>query len=189
MKYLLVIAGLVAGSFAVSTSKAQTPNQPVMNYNYAELRFVDVDVAGGDGFRLGGSYELDNNWLIVGSLTTLDFNNDVDSFTIDIGAGYVWPWQEDWDLVATLRFQNTDVDTPFGSDDDSGVAVSGGVRGLITPEFEVRGAVSHVTVGDNDTFIEIAGDYYFAPQFAAGLSVDVLGDVDTFTIGARWFFR
>ena len=185
MKQLLVIASLLA----VSAASAQTPNRPVMNYNYAELRFVDVDVAGGDGFRLGGSYALDNNWLIVGSLTTLDFNNDVDTFTLDIGAGYVWPWQEDWDLVATLRFQNTDVDTPFGSDDDSGAALSGGVRGLITPEFEVRGAVNHVTVGDNDTFIEIAGDYYFSPQFAAGLSVDVLGDVDTFTIGARWFFR
>lgn len=187
MNRLLLIAGI--GVLTVSTAAAQAQTEPSLNYNYAELRFVDVDVAGGDGFRLGGSYELDNNWLIVGSLTTLDFNNDVDTFTIDVGVGYVWPWQEDWDLVATARFLNTDVDTPFGSDDDSGLGLSGGIRGLITPEVEVRGAVNHVTVGDSDTFVEIAGDYYFTPQFAAGLSVDVLGDVDTFTIGARWFFR
>ena len=46
-----------------------------------------------------------------------------------------------------------------------------------------------VTVGDSDTFVEIAGDYYFTQEFAAGLSVDIGADVDTITIGARWFFR
>ena len=185
MRSLLTLFGLLVAS----TAAAQAPNQPSLEYTFAELRFVDVDVNGGDGFRLGGSYELQGNWLIVGSLTTLDFNNDVDTTTIDIGAGYVWPFQEDWDLVATARFLHTDVDTPFGSDDDSGLGLSGGIRGIIAPQFEVRGSVNHVTVGDSDTFIEIAGDYYFTPEFAAGLSVDLAGDADTLTIGARWYFR
>ncbi len=185
MRSLLIAASLLAAG----TAAAQAPSQPSLEYTFAELRFVDVDVNGGDGFRLGGSYELTGNWLIVGSLTTLDFNNDVDTLTIDIGAGYVWPFQKGWDLVATARFLNTDVDTPFGSDDDSGIGLSGGVRGIIAPQFEVRGSVNHVTVGDSDTFIEIAGDYYFTPEFAAGLSVDLAGDADTLTIGARWYFR
>lgn len=180
----------LATLFVVSgVAHAQAPSQPSLNYTLAELRFVDVDVSGGDGFKLAGSYRLEGNWLMVGSLTSLGFDGDVDTFTIDIGGGYVWPYRADWDLLATVRYVNIDVDTPSGSGDDSGIGITGGVRGMLAPQFEVRGAVSHVSVGDGDTFLEIAGDYYFTDNFAAGLSAEVAGDIDTFSIGARWFFH
>jgi hypothetical protein len=60
---------------------------------------------------------------------------------------------------------------------------------LIAPRFEVRGSVNHITVGDSDTYLDIAGDYYFTPQFAAGLSIEFAGDTDIITIGGRWFFE
>lgn len=182
---LLIAAGLLAAAGAVH---AQSPSQPSLNHTFAELRFVDVDVAGGDGFSLGGSYRLDNNWLIVGRLTDLGFDNSVDSFTFELGGGYVWPYRADWDIFTTARYVRTDVDAPGGSADDSGIGLTGGVRGMLAPEFEVRGAVNYVSVGDGDTFIEIGADYYFNRNVAAGLAVEVAGDVDTFSIGARWFF-
>ena len=181
---LLAISMLACGA-----AQAQSPGQPSLDYSFAELRFVDVDVSGGDGFRLAGSYRLEGNWLIVGALTDLGFDNDVDSFTFEVGGGYVWPYRADWDLFGTVRYINTDVDGPGGSVDDSGIGITGGVRGKIAPQFEVRGSVNHVSVGDSDTFLQLAGDYYFTSEFAEGLSVDVGGDVDTFTIGALWFFR
>ncbi len=159
-----------------------------MDYTFAELRFVDVDIAGGDGFSIGGSYRTSGNWFILGTLTDVDFNNDVEAFTIELGGGYIWPYRPDWDLLATVQYINTDVDGPGGSVDDNGLSLAGGVRGRLAPQFEVRGSVNHVTIGDDDTFIELAGDYYFSREFAAGLSFDIGGDVDTFSVGVRWFF-
>ena len=104
--------------------------------------------------------------------------------TIEIGAGYVWPWQQDWDLVGSARY--ADIGGDF---DDSGVIFEGGIRGRLAPQFEIRGSVNHITAGDSDTFLEFAGDYYFSDQFAAGVSLEFAGDVDVFTVGARWFFR
>ena len=184
MRTLIIVAALAAAGAANAQGGA-----PALDYSYAELRFVDVDENGGDGFILGGSYELQNNWFILGSVTDLGFNGGVDFFTFELGGGYVWNYRPDWDLFANARYMNTDVDFNGGSNDDSGVGLTGGVRGMIAPQFEVRGSVNHVTIGDGDTFIQIAGDYYFTDQFAAGLSFDVGGDLDTLTVGARWYFR
>ena len=155
---------------------AQTAQE--LDYNYAELRFVDVDLAGGDGFRLNGSYRLDNNWLIVGGITALDFNNNVDSSTLEIGGGYVWNYSESFDVVSSLRFVRIDVDTPFGGGDDNGFAISAGPRG----------SINHINLDNSDTYLELAGDYHFSPELAVGASLEFAGDTDVFTIGARWFF-
>ena len=187
MKMLFLFAGLLVHGIAIAQPAGQ--QQAGLSYTYAELRFVDVDTSGGDGLRLNGSYELENNWLIVGGLTALDFNNNVDVTTVELGGGYVWHYSSDFDLVSTLRYVQADIDTPGGSSDDSGFAFSGGARGLLTPQFEVRGSVNYINLDNSDTYLEIAGDYYFTEQFAAGVSLEFAGDSDVFTIGARWLFK
>ena len=139
--------------------------------------------------RFNGSYDFGNDWLLVGGITSLEFNNNVDATTFEIGAGYIWHYSDEFDLVSTLRYVDAEFDNPVQSADDSGLAFSAGTRGLITPEFEVRGSVNHITVGNSDTYLELAGDYYFTPQVAAGLSLEFAGDTDVITIGARWFFK
>ena len=171
------------------TVLAQAPSPSSVSYNFAELRFVDVDAGGGDGFRLNGSHRVTGNWLVVGGITNLDFNNNVDSTTVELGAGYVWPYRDTWDFVANARIVRMDVDTPFGGADDTGIGLAGGVRGLIAPNFEMRGFVNHINLDNSDTYLELAGDYYFTPSFVAGLSIEFAGDVDALTVGARWYFR
>jgi len=187
MKALVLLVGLLAQGVALAQSNLQQRTD--LSYNYAELRFVDVDTNGGDGFALNGSYDLQNNWLIVGGITSIDFNNNVDATWLELGAGYVWPLSEDFDLVSTLRYVNGDLDFPGGSRDDSGFALSSGARGLLTPQFEIRGSVNHINLDDSDTYLEVAGDYYFTPQVSAGLSLEFAGDSDAISIGARWFFK
>lgn len=182
---LLVLALLLVSGIA----SAQSVKQPSLRYDLAEIRYVDVDVANGNGFQLAGSYKFDNNWLLLGSLTDVGFDGDVESFTLEIGGGYVWAWQPDWDLFANARFTNVSFDSPSGDADDDGFIFEGGTRGYLTPQFEVRGSLNHITVGDGDTYLEIAGDYYFTDQFAAGMAFEFAGDVDVLSIGARWFFR
>jgi hypothetical protein len=59
----------------------------------------------------------------------------------------------------------------------------------LTPQFEVRGSVNYINLDNSDTYLEIAVDYYFIEQFAAGVSLEFAGDADVFTIGGRWFFE
>jgi hypothetical protein len=187
MKAYLLLAGLLLQGVAIAQTVDKRPVD--LDYSYAELRFVDVDYRGGDGLRLNGSYQLDGNWLIVGGLTALDFNNDVDTTFLELGGGYVWHYSEDFDFVSTLRLVRYEVDAGGGDFDDTGLAFSAGTRGLLAPQFEIRGSVNHISLDDSDTYLELAGDYYFTKLLSAGVSLEFAGDTDVVTIGARWFFR
>lgn len=187
-KILLLLAALSIQTTAAAQTNQQPPRSD-LSYSFAELRFVDVDTSGGDGFRLAGSYELDGQWILVGALTALDFNNNVDSTLLEIGGGYVWNYSDDFDLVSTLRLVRAEVDTPGGDADDSGFAFSAGARGLLAPQFEVRGSVNHINLDNSDTYLQLAGDYYFTDQISAGVSLELAGDTDSFSLGVRWFFR
>ncbi|MEM7612678.1 MAG: hypothetical protein AAF270_13415 [Pseudomonadota bacterium] len=178
---ILAMAGMLAMPGANATD---------LSYKFAELRFVDteIDDFDGDGFRIGGSYPLDENWLIVGSFSTLDFDFGIDSSVLEIGAGYVHRYTDKIDLVGDARLVRSEVDSNFGDDTDTGFSVSGGIRGRINQDIEGRAALRHVNLDNSDTFIEVGGDFYFTPEFSAGLTLEFAGDADTLTIGARWFF-
>lgn len=182
MKKLVLVAGLLACSLA----SAQQPQLGGVNYNYLELRYLDVDANGGQGWLLGGSIDVGDNFILLGSITGLSFDFNIDANLYRLGGGYVWHYNPDWDFLATAQYVNVDID---GSDDDNGVQFTGGTRGLITPQFEVRGFVHYTTAVDSDTWLEIAGDYRFNNQFAAGVSIEFGGDTDVFTIGGRFYFR
>ena len=147
---------LLAALSISATATAQTNQRQAMgdhNYTYGELRFLDVDVNGGDGFQLGGSYDIGNDWILVGSLTSLDFNNNVDRTMLEFGGGFAWGYTDTFDLVGTLRLVWAEVDTPFGDDDDLGFAFSAGTRGWIVPNVEIRGSVNHINLDNSDTYL------------------------------------
>lgn len=187
MKRLILVAALLVHGIAFAqTDGGQRAD---LSYNYMELRYVDVDNNGGDGFRLNGSFDLQNNWLMVGGVTLLDFNGNVDVTTAEVGAGYVWSYSKSFDLLSTLRLVRAEVDTPGGSANDTGFAFSAGARGFVAPRFEVRGSVNHINLDNNDTYLEVAGDYHFTDRVSAGASLEFAGDDDVLTIGARWYFQ
>ncbi len=187
MKILFLLVGLLLQGITIAQTVEEKPVG--LSYSFAELRFVDVDFRGGDGIRFKGSYELDGNWLIVGGLTSLDFNNSVDSTLLELGGGYVWHYSDDFDLVSTLRLVRSEIDNGGIDADDTGFALTAGARGLLAPQFEIRGSVNHINLDDSDTYLELAGDYYFTEQVSAGASLEFAGDKDAFTIGVRWFFK
>lgn len=184
MRILLISALLLVTGAAF----AQNANEPALSYTFGELRYVDVD-NGGDGFEFGGSFQFNRNWFGVASISSLDFDGNVDLTTFEIGAGYVIPFQKDWDAQFNARVIRTEVDTPFGDVNDTGIGLLGGIRGMAAPQLEVRGNVHYVNVDESDVFLEFAGDWYITPQWAAGISVEFGGDVDLWTIGARFYFK
>jgi hypothetical protein len=185
------IIGVAVIFFLSGGALAQSNAAPTadLSYTYGGIRFVDFDDNGGSGLRFEGSYDVGNNWIILGSYTTADFNNDVDVSWFEIGGGYVWSYTQDWDLVGTAQYVRADADAGFGSTDESGFRLSGGVRGLIAPKIELRGSVNYIDLDSSDTYLELAGDYYFTQQFAAGVSLEFAGDTDLISFGARYFFR
>ncbi len=189
MNKLLLTAVVLALPMTTMAQSVQKEKAGDLSYDFAEIRFVDVDESDGDGIRFAGSFQIDDEWILVGGLTTLDFDFDVDSTVLEIGGGYVWNYSDDFDLVSTVRYVRVDFDTPIGDFDDSGFALSSGIRGFIAPKFEIRGSANYIDVDDSDTFIELAGDYYFTDQISAGISLELAGDADVFSIGARWYFR
>ena len=110
---------------------AQGANQPALSYSFGELRYVDVD-NGGDGFELGGSFQFNTSWFGVASFSSFDLDSNVDANSFEIGAGYIFPLQQDWDIQVNARFIRAEVDTPVGSVDDTGFGVLGGIRGGIS---------------------------------------------------------
>ncbi len=187
MKELFLIACVLIQGIAV----AQADENGDLRYTYAELRFVDIDDRSGDGLQLNGSFSLTGNWILVGGITAVSFNGNVDSTLVELGGGYVLPFRDRMDLVSTLRYVSGESDTPGGGRvDDSGFGVSAGLRSRLDSKFEFRGQVNHISMEhDKDTHVELAGDYYITRNFAAGVSVKFAGDADSFTIGARWFFE
>jgi hypothetical protein len=188
MKKALFLLAVFALPVTALAQSGQSTKFGDLSYSYAELRFVDAD-NDGDGFQLAGSFELEGDWILVGSLLTLDYGSSIDATLFEIGAGYVWDYTENWDLFTTLRLAHAEVDTPAGDADDTGFAISAGTRGFLAPKFEIRGSVNHLNLDDSDTYLQFAGDYYFTDQLSAGISLDFAGDNELFSIGARWYFR
>ncbi|MDZ7768069.1 MAG: hypothetical protein U5K38_02800 [Woeseiaceae bacterium] len=75
------------------------------SYDYVELRYnlVDIDdFDDGDGIELAGSVAVHENVHVFGSYEKLDFDGDVDSNFLQIGAGYMMPIATGADFVARL---------------------------------------------------------------------------------------
>ena len=184
MRSFFVAALLVLHGVAFAQSAAE----PALSYTFGEVRYLDVD-GGGDGFEVGGSFQFDSNWFGVASFASYDLGPLVDGSSFEIGAGYIFPFQDDWDIQVNARVVRAEVDFPGGDVTDTGIGLLAGARGLISEQFEVCGNLHYINVDDSDVFLEIAGDWYFTPNVAAGMSVEFGGDVDVWTIGARYFFK
>ncbi|MEM8982091.1 MAG: outer membrane beta-barrel protein [Pseudomonadota bacterium] len=163
-----------------------------VSYDFFELRFIDTEIddanVDGDGFQIGGSYNISGNWLIVGNYTTLDFDGNVDASLLEAGGGYVWPVDPKFDLFTTISIARAEVDAGTFDDNETGFRIVGGIRTKFNAQFEGRAELNYLDIDDSDTLIRLGGDYYFTPQFAGGATIDLGGDNDQITFGIRYFF-
>jgi len=151
-----------------------------IKYKFLELRIVDVK--GGDGIEIGGSYRLNGQFYAVASFQDLDVGpNNVDF--LEFGGGFIIP-QEKFDLAAEVTL----IDADFGNNSENGFSLSAGGRGYLTPELEVRVFLKHVDVANSDSFVEFGGDYFLDDNLSIGLTLEVASDADTLTFGGRYYF-
>ncbi|MEW8434814.1 MAG: hypothetical protein AB2599_04725 [Candidatus Thiodiazotropha sp.] len=165
-----------------------------IDYSFVEGRFLldaefdDVD-DDGDGFRFAGSFQVTNEIFAFAKYDDVELDDsDVDFSLLRIGAGYIHPLDASWDANVSLAYADAEADGPGGEEDESGFELSGGVRGMVKPQIEVRASLNYLDIEDSDTYFTLGGDYYIMPNISAGIELDMGGDYETVSIGAKFYF-
>ncbi|OED39079.1 hypothetical protein AB833_16170 [Chromatiales bacterium (ex Bugula neritina AB1)] len=156
----------------------------VFNYNYAELKFLDLDSA--DGLSFSGSADIKKNIAINVEYANLsDGPADLDLLTFGSAfyrqsARYK---KADYILAAGLQYLSGN-----GSDSDTGIFISAGTRYAVNNSMEANAAMKLNTTGDTDLSLHLAGLYEFTPGFSGLIETDI-GDDTSFGLGVRFYWR
>ena len=158
---------------------------------YTSTEFDDFDVDG-DGLGLRGSIEFTDMFHGFASYSDLDFDADVGTTEMEIGAGLAYPVSPNVDLVGTVSYLNLDVDLPqpFADVDDSAIALGGGLRGRVGEQLELSGGLKYAEFdeGGNDTVFNVGARYYFTKIFALGADIGFNEDGTSWVLGGRFDF-
>jgi len=170
-----------------------------LSYNFIEIGYLeaelDDDLAGfsvdGDGYGIGGSFEVGENWFVGVSYSTIGFDFGVDLDQISVGGGYHFGMSDRTDFFATLSYLTAEVSASgFGSVDEDGYGVTIGIRSMLSDNFELNGGIGYSDLGDgaDGTAFNAGALYSFTPTFAIGLDIGVDEDVTLYGLGARFYF-
>ncbi|HET7931541.1 MAG TPA: outer membrane beta-barrel protein [Rhodanobacteraceae bacterium] len=180
---------------------AQAADNPDFNYNYVQGGFVNIgsgsnNLSSGFGNLSGvgadGSYEIAPHWHVLAGFETADCC-DFRLTHFKIGAGYNQMLMQQLGLFVNAGLVSSHGKyTPAGfsgSDSDTGLELSGGVRFTPVEKVEVDG---FVTIVSGDDFLDsspspgVLGLYHFAPQWSVFASYTA--NVDRFYAGVRYAF-
>jgi hypothetical protein len=188
------VCGLTLLLLAVPTFAAD------ISYNFIEAEYQEIDIDSGflggfdidgDGYGIGGSFELNENWFIGASYSKADFDFGVDLDQVMLGAGYHVPISDNADFYGMFSFVSAEASIDgFDSIDEDGYAATIGLRGMIGERFELNGSLAYVDFGNggDSTAFGAGALYNFSDAFAAGFSVGIDDDVTTYGIGFRVYF-
>ena len=186
MKNTLGILALFCALAAPLPALAQASGNPA--YTYLDGRIVQYDPEGPgslDGIRIGGSYLFQQNLFGFGSYTTVS-DNGFDLSLLEFGAGMRSPLSSTMDLVGSAAVVLADTDV----DDDTGISLTGGVRAMVGPQFEVGGYANYTEIfSDGDISLIGEGLLHVTRELALVASLSFSDDTDIVTLGARWNFR
>lgn len=184
------------GVLLLSGTAALADNGISYSYIQASYQEVEIDVgdgfdADGDGYAVGGSVEINDDWFVFATYASSDLESVVDLDQLEAGGGYHAPLSEKTDWYATLAYISVEASlSGFGSADDSGVGVSLGVRSMVSPSLELYANASYADLGDGvDGSGFGAGLWYtVSGNIALGIGASFGDDVTTYGAGIRLYF-
>ncbi len=185
-------------SLGILLLAAASPAMADISYNYIDLGVQRIeldDVAGfdvdGDGFGLGGSFEIAEDWFVQAAYAQADLDFGVDIDQMSLGIGYKSAMSNTSDVFATVNYVSAEVSASgFGSADDDGFGISVGIRAMLTDTFELNGAIGYVDLDDSgdSTSVGVGGLYSFTDAFALGFGAEFDDDITTYGIVGRFYF-
>ena len=171
-----------------------------ISYNFVEAGYQEIDIDSGlvggldidgDGYGVGGSFELNENWFIAASYSSADFDFGVDLDQLMLGAGYHVPISDNADFYGMFSYVSAEASVSgFDSVDEDGYAATIGLRGMIGERFELNGSLAYIDFGNggDSTAFGAGALYNFTDMLAAGFSIDIDDDVTAYGIGVRVYF-
>ena len=185
-----ILCGLL---LAVST----TAMADDLNYNFLSLGYERIELdndfgfdVDGDGWTIGGSFEVGESWFLFAGYGMGDFDFGVDLDQWAAGGGYHLPMADNVDFVATLSYQRADISAGVLSVDDDGFGASVGLRAMVSERVELNGSVDYVDFGDAGDETSLSGSAWLnlTEQFALGLGVSFSDDATAYGLGGRLYF-
>ena len=185
-----LLTGALILAFA-TPAMAESPS-----YNYGTLGwqkitldddFLDID---GDGFGIGGSFEVADNWHVIGGYSSLGLDFGIDLKSLQIGAGYHIDISATTSFYTNLLWVNAELDAGGSlTADDDGFGIGIGLRSNVTDRVELEGGLNYVDLGDGDsTSISGAAWYALTDNFSLGITAEADEDVLGFGVGGRLYF-
>lgn len=170
--------------FALFLAVPAMAESPSYNFIQVGYQSVEIDLGGGfdvdgDGYGLGGAFEIGDQMFGFASYGKTDFDFDVDLTQVQAGLGYRTGVSDNTDFFATAAYIEAEVSAPgFGSADDSGYGVGIGIRSNVTD------------LGDGADGTAFGGGIWFnlADSFALGLGASTDDDVTSYGVSARFYF-
>lgn len=181
---------------AVFLAAPAMADRPSYNFVHAGYQSVDLDLGGsadfdGDGYALGGSFEIGENMFGFANYADTSFDFSVDQTQLFAGLGWRRGLSESTDFYAFAGYLEIDVSAPgLGSFDESGFGVGIGVRSNVTDLVELTGEISYADLGSSSENTTVSGGIWFniANSFALGLGAATDDDVTSFGGSARLYF-
>ena len=168
-----------------------------LNYNFLSLGYERIELdddfgfdVDGDGWTIGGSFEVGESWFLFAGYGMADFDFGIDLDQWAAGGGYHLPMADNVDFVATLSYQRADVSAGSLSVDDDGFGASVGIRAMVSERVELNGSINYVDFGDFGDETSFGGSAWLnlTEQFALGLGVSFSDDATEYGLGGRLYF-
>ncbi len=175
-----------------------------ISYDYIQGTYssVTIDLGGsdwdGDGYGVSGSFSMSDNIALSASYGATNYDTLSDGFdslgldTTDLGIGIIAHTKisPTTDVYGGIALINSEVEFTGsvinGSGDDTGNALSVGVRSMVSDKFELNAAATRV-----DIFDETENSYSFGTQvyvnetLSIGMAYIIGDDVDTLAFNLR----
>lgn len=177
-------------SFALIAALPLAASAAELDYSYIEGGYQNFDVDGGadaDGWNLGGSAALGQNFHLFGSYGQADLKGvDLDVDIWRVGLGWNTSISDSSDLVVRANYLQLDSDLA----DADGYEAEVGLRSALGDQFETYVALGYVDGDDGreDVYGKLAAQYRFNPTWGLTASATVSDGANEYFIGPRITF-
>jgi len=200
--YTLSALAVFAGIVITSSVAASEVNYSYLKIHYLKADTGVDEFEDATGFDIGGSFQIDPSFYVFGDLKKLKSHGsvtrkdekaqgDIDAQIIEFGLGYIHPISNQWDVNISGSFIKTKAESMVNyelpgisgisdpisyslpvSSNDSGFAFKGGLRGMISPDFEAHAFINYDDVTNNGTYTSLGINIFLTQNVSLGGDIE-----------------